>query len=40
MIMTKQLDMALRSDAITDWYTKDFMRQLGLSFPTTQAQED
>jgi pyruvate,water dikinase len=30
MIMTKQLDMALGSDQITDWYTKDFMRKLGL----------
>jgi pyruvate,water dikinase len=30
MIMTKQLDMALSTDAITDWYTEDFMKKLGL----------
>jgi len=29
-MMTKQLDMALSSDGVTDWYTKDFMRKLGL----------
>ncbi len=29
-IMTKQLDMALSSDAVTDWYARDFMRRLGL----------
>jgi len=29
-IMTKQLDMALSSDAITDWYTRDFMTKLGI----------
>jgi pyruvate,water dikinase len=31
MIMTKQLDMALASDSIADWYTKDFMKKLGLA---------
>jgi pyruvate,water dikinase len=31
MIMTKQLDMALGSDTITEWYTKDFMKTLGLA---------
>lgn len=29
-LMTKQLDMALSNDAITRWYTKDFLRTLGL----------
>ncbi len=29
-MMTKQLDMALSSDAITQWYTEDFMKKLGL----------
>jgi pyruvate,water dikinase len=31
MILTKQLDMALSNDSITDWYTKDIMRKLGLA---------
>lgn len=31
LMMTKQLDMALSSDALTEWYTKDFLRTLGLS---------
>jgi pyruvate,water dikinase len=30
MIMTKQLDMALSTDEITEWYTEDFMKKLGL----------
>ena len=30
MIMTKQLDMALGTDEITEWYTQDFMKKLGL----------
>jgi pyruvate,water dikinase len=29
-MMTKQLDMALSNDAISQWYTQDFMKQLGL----------
>jgi len=29
-MMTKQLDMALSNDSITDWYVGDFMRRLGL----------
>ena len=29
-LMTKQLDMALYDDAVTQWYTADFMRKLGL----------
>ena len=40
MIMTKQLDMALRNDAITEWYTKDFMRKLGLASSTPATQEE
>ncbi|MEW6443507.1 MAG: PEP/pyruvate-binding domain-containing protein [bacterium] len=31
IMMTKQLDMALSSDAITRWYTDDFLKQLGLA---------
>jgi pyruvate,water dikinase len=31
MIMTKQLDMALSNDSITEWYTKDLMEKLGLA---------
>ena len=29
-MMTKQLDMALSSDEITDWYIRDIARRLGL----------
>ncbi len=29
-MMTKQLDMALSNDAISQWYTQDFLKQLGL----------
>ncbi len=29
-LMTKQLDMALSSDGVTDWYTREFMKKLGL----------
>ncbi|TAN40128.1 MAG: hypothetical protein EPN22_17570 [Nitrospirae bacterium] len=31
VMMTKQLDMALSSDSVTDWYIEDFLRQLGLN---------
>jgi pyruvate,water dikinase len=30
IILTKQLDMALSNDSITDWYTRDIMQKLGL----------
>jgi pyruvate,water dikinase len=29
-MMTKQLDMALSNDAVTDWYMNDFKKKLGL----------
>ena len=29
-MLTKQLDMALSNDAITDWYVDDFVQKLGL----------
>jgi hypothetical protein len=29
-MLTKQLDMALSNDDITDWYIEDFARKLGL----------
>ena len=29
-MMTKQLDMALSSDSITEWYTGDYIKKLGL----------
>ncbi|MBD3258612.1 hypothetical protein GF377_09290, partial [candidate division GN15 bacterium] len=29
-MMTKQLDMALSNDSIARWYTRDFMRKLGI----------
>ena len=29
-ILTKQLDMVLSNDAISDWYTEDYLRKLGL----------
>ncbi len=32
LMMTKQLDMALSSDALTEWYTKDFLSTLGLPY--------
>ncbi len=30
-ILTKQLDMALTNDKITQWYTQDFMKKLGIN---------
>jgi len=30
VLMTKQLDMALSNDRITEWYTRDFAKRLGL----------
>ena len=30
-IMTKQLDMVLSNDDVAEWYTKDFIKRLGLS---------
>ena len=36
-IMTKQLDMALSSDAVAEWYTQDFMKKLGLTEGTSHA---
>lgn len=33
IMMTKQLDMALSSDAITQWYAEDFLKKLGLLQP-------
>ncbi len=35
-MMTKQLDMALSSDALMQWYTDDFLQKLGLQ----RAEED
>ncbi len=32
-ILTKQLDMALSSDSVTQWYTDDFAKKLGLDRP-------
>ncbi|MBI4832543.1 MAG: hypothetical protein HY801_13540, partial [Candidatus Lindowbacteria bacterium] len=29
-MMTKQLDMALSNDAIAEWYTRDYLKKLGL----------
>ena len=29
-VLTKQLDMALSNDAITKWYTNDFLKKLGM----------
>lgn len=34
-LMTKQLDMALSSDNITEWYIKDFLKQLNIVDQTT-----
>jgi len=39
-LMTKQLDMALSSDSVTDWYTRDFMKKLGLEFKIDEHDED
>jgi len=33
IMMTKQLDMALSSDAITQWYAEEFLKKLGLLKP-------
>jgi hypothetical protein len=30
-VMTKQLDMALSNDNITQWYLNDFKKKLGLT---------
>jgi pyruvate,water dikinase len=38
-IMTKQLDMALPNDPIADWYTKDFMRKLGVGEGSPPGQQ-
>jgi len=38
-MMTKQLDMALSNDSITDWYVGDFMRRLGLVERSNGAAE-
>ena len=35
-MMTKQLDMALSSDDITDWYIRDIARKLGLKPPESK----
>jgi pyruvate,water dikinase len=32
-MLTKQLDMALSNDSITEWYTGEFARALGLEAP-------
>jgi pyruvate,water dikinase len=32
-ILTKQLDMALSNDSVTQWYTDDFVKKLGLERP-------
>ncbi len=39
-LMTKQLDMALSSDSVTDWYTQDFMKKLGLEYKIEEHDED
>ncbi len=39
-LMTKQLDMALSSDAVTEWYTQDFMKKLGLDYTPDDLTED
>ncbi len=39
-LMTKQLDMALSSDAVTEWYTQDFMKKLGLDYTPDELEED
>jgi pyruvate,water dikinase len=36
IVMTKQLDMALATDEVAEWYTIDFMKKLGL----VKGQED
>ncbi len=36
-ILTKQLDMALSSDAVSRWYTDSFLDKLGLAGPGIQA---
>jgi pyruvate,water dikinase len=42
-LMTKQLDMALSSEGVTKWYTREFMKKLGLNQdpqPKTTEQKD
>ena len=38
-MLTKQLDMALANDSITQWYTKDFLKKLGLNKNTENTDE-
>jgi len=35
VLLTKQLDMALSNDRITEWYTRDFAKRLGLDAEVT-----
>jgi hypothetical protein len=39
-IMTKQLDMALANDAVTQWYTDDFLKKLGLEDAVTPKPKE
>jgi hypothetical protein len=34
-MMTKQLDLALSNDSITQWYIKDFKKKLGIEENTS-----
>ena len=36
-VMTKQLDMALSNDAITEWYAQDMLKKLDLAAPAPAA---
>jgi len=37
-MMTKQLDMALSNDAVSQWYTQDFVKKLGLDKGEKQGE--
>ena len=38
-VLTKQLDMALSSDEIMDWYTRDIMKKIGVAPPPETPHE-
>jgi pyruvate,water dikinase len=39
-LITKQLDMALSSDALAQWYTQDFLKKLGLGEDEVPAEPE
>ena len=38
-LLTKQLDMALSTDAIAHWYIKEYSKRLGIPIPEEAPEE-